>query len=38
MGDGQRSEDLIPFTSMGRSAGKPAEGGAELADAIVGDP
>jgi hypothetical protein len=38
MGDGQRSEDLIPFTSKGRPAGKPPEGGAELAIAILGDP
>jgi hypothetical protein len=38
MKDGQRSEDLIPFTSKGRPAGKPAEGGAELASTILGDP
>jgi hypothetical protein len=38
MSDGQRSEDLIPFASKGRLAGKPTEGGAELALAILGDP
>jgi hypothetical protein len=38
MGDGQRSEDMIPFASKCQFAGKPAEAGAELATTIVADP
>jgi hypothetical protein len=37
MGDGQRSEDTIPFSSDTGLLGRPAEGGAELAAPIVGD-